>query len=249
MYNGGIRFDKEKTASRARQQRKALPENEAAGRKFTCAGIAGSGEVSSGRRTAARADLPRTIMEIDHLLPVTTRRPLRTWLEENHRSSSCCWVPVTRKPSPDAILYLDAVEEALCFGWIDSTRKKTASGILAQRLTPRSRRSKWSELNKERVRRLDRLGLMTPHGRKCLPEMDPEMFRMDPDILEALQRDPQAYANFLAFPRLYRHVRLDTIQIKKNQPELFKSRLEKFMKNTRENRMYGEWHDGGRLLE
>ena len=188
-------------------------------------------------------------MEIDHLLPITTRQELRTWLEQNHRSSSCCWVLTTRKSSPHAIPYLDAVEEALCFGWIDSTRKKTASGFLAQRLTPRSRKSKWSELNKERVRRLTRLGLMTPYGEKCLPEMDPEAFRIDPDILEALQKDPRVYSNFLAFPRLYRHVRLDTIQIKKNQPELFHSRLEKFLKNTRENRMFGEWHDGGRLLE
>ena len=78
---------------------------------------------------------------------------------------------------------------------------------------------------------------------------DLEAFRIDPDILEALQKDPRVYSNFLAFPRLYRHVRLDTIQIKKNQPELFHSRLEKFLKNTRENRMFGEWHDGGRLLE
>lgn len=46
---------------------------------------------------------------------------------------------------------------------------------------------------------------------------------MIPDILEALQKDPRVYSNFLAFPRLYRHVRLDTIQIKKNQPELFHS--------------------------
>ena len=90
---------------------------------------------------------------------------------------------------------------------------------------------------------------MTPYGEKCLPEMDPEAFRIDPDILEALQKEPRVYSNFLAFPRLYRHVRLDTIQIKKNQPELFHSRLEKFLKNTRENRMFGEWHDGGRLLE
>lgn len=55
-------------------------------------------------------------MEIDHLLPITTRQELRTWLEQNHRSSSCCWVLTTRKPSPHAIPYLDAVEEALCFG-------------------------------------------------------------------------------------------------------------------------------------
>ena len=86
-------------------------------------------------------------------------------------------------------------------------------------------------------------------SRECLPEMNPETFRIDSYILQLLQQDPLIYANFLAFPRLYRHVRLDTIQIKKNQPELFCKRLEKFLKNTRENRMYGEWHDGGRLLE
>lgn len=154
-------------------------------------------------------------MEINNLLPITTRKELRIWLENNHLTSSCCWVLTTRKPFPHALLYLDAVEEALCFGWIDSTRKKTASGFLAQRLTPRSRKSKWSELNKERVRRLARLGLMTPHGEKCLPEMNPEAFRIDPYILQLLQQDPLIYANFLAFPRLYRHVRLDTIQIKK----------------------------------
>lgn len=274
MYNGGIRFDKEKTLRLFPGVEKtpgSIPQN----RKHACAGNAGSGKVSSPPRSRPcpvvqringrpfrkngilflfphRPGKPgtlKTIMEIDHLLPITTRQELREWLEQNHRSSSCCWVPVTRKPSPHAILYLDAVEEALCFGWIDSTRKKTASGLLAQRLTPRSRKSKWSELNKERVRRLDRLGLMTPHGKNCLPEMDPEAFRMDPVILEALQQDPRAYANFLAFPRLYRHVRLDTIQIKKNQPELFHSRLEKFLKNTRENRMYGEWNDEERLLE
>ena len=56
---------------------------------------------------------------------------------------------------------------------------------------------------------------MTPHGEKCLPEMNLETFRIDPYILQILQQDPLIYANFLAFPRLYRHVRLDTIQIKK----------------------------------
>ena len=68
-------------------------------------------------------------------------------------------------------------------------------------------------------------------------------------VFKCLRIARRVYSNFLAFPRLYRHVRLDTIQIKKNQPELFHSRLEKFLKNTRENRMFGEWHDGGRLLE
>lgn len=135
--------------------------------------------------------------------------------------------------------YLDAVEEALCFGWIDSTRKKTLDGHLAQRLSPRAKGSKWSELNKERVRRLLRMGLMTPRGIDCLPDMDPEAFQIDSEILDALLREPETYAHFLNFPRLYRHVRIDTIQIKKNQPDLFKSRLEKLLEHTRANRMYG----------
>ena len=55
-------------------------------------------------------------MEINNLLPITTRKELRIWLENNHLTSSCCWVLTPRKPSPPALLYLDAVEEALCFG-------------------------------------------------------------------------------------------------------------------------------------
>ena len=94
-------------------------------------------------------------------------------------------------------------EEALCFGFrLNSTRKKTASGFLAQRLTPRSRKSKWSELNKERVRRLARLGLMTPHGEKCLPEMNPETFRIDSYIFTAPSTGSAYLRQFpMAFPR------------------------------------------------
>lgn len=187
--------------------------------------------------------------ETEPPLSITTRREWRTWLENNHAEASCCWVPTVRKPSPDALPYLDAVEEALCFGWIDSTRKKTASGLLAQRFSPRAKGSKWSELNKERVRRLCRLGLMTPAGLRCLPDMNPDSFRIDPEIVRVLRREPQTYARFLSFPRLYRQVRIDTIQIKKNQPELFRSRLNKFLEHTRAGIMYGEWNDGGRLLE
>lgn len=114
-------------------------------------------------------------MEIDHLLPITTRQELRTWLEQNHRSSSCCWVLTTRKPSPHAIPYLDAVEEALCFGWIDSTRKKTASGFLAS-ASPHVPEKQMVRAEQGTRTPPDRLGLMTPYGEKCLPEMDPEAF-------------------------------------------------------------------------
>ena len=73
------------------------------------------------------------------------------------------------KTPPAGILpYLDVVEEALCFGWIDSTLKKLPDGRLAQRLSPRRKNSHWTELNKERCKRLAEQGLMTDAGLKAL---------------------------------------------------------------------------------
>lgn len=90
---------------------------------------------------------------------------------------------------------------------------------------------------------------MTESGRAVLPDMSPQGFCIDGDILKALQADCTVYKNFGNFPPLYRRVRIDTIQIKKKQPELFESRLKKFIENTRKNIMYGEWNDNGRLLD
>lgn len=95
---------------------------------------------------------------------------------------------------------------------------------------------------------MERLGKMTDAGRAVLPDMTEKGFIIDKDILKALQADPEVWANFQNFPPLYRRVRIDTIQIKKKQPELFKSRLQKFLDNTKIGIMYGEWNDNGRLL-
>lgn len=89
---------------------------------------------------------------------------------------------------------------------------------------------------------------MTDAGRDVLPDMRPEAFTIDEDIQRRLKEDMQVYTNFMAFPDLYKRVRIDTIQSYKYQPELFERRLDKFITNTRDNRMYGQWHDDGRLL-
>ena len=83
--------------------------------------------------------------------------------------------------------YLDAVEEALCFGWIDSTNK-VIDGVRMQRFTPRKKNSLWTELNKERVRRLEQLGMMTDAGRAVLPPMGVRSFRIDPDVETSLKQ-------------------------------------------------------------
>lgn len=94
---------------------------------------------------------------------------------------------------------------------------------------------------------MEALGRMTDAGRARLPDMDPASFRFDEEILQALQADAAVWENFLSFPPLYRRVRADTVQIKKKQPALFSSRLEKLIENTKKGVMYGEWNDGGRL--
>lgn len=188
-------------------------------------------------------------MKIEHVIPAKSREDLRIWLQNHGKTEKSCWVLVSMTTTPETLLYLDAVEEALCFGWIDGVKKKMSETELAQRLSPRSKKSSWTELNKERVRRLEKLGFMSDEGRRVLPDMDPGSFRIDGVIEQRLREEKQVYENFMAFPDLYKRVRIDTIQSYKNQPELFKSRLDKFITNTRENKMYGQWNDHGRLLD
>ena len=109
-------------------------------------------------------------MEVVNLLHLASRSELRQWLEENHDRERCCWVVIHRGKCPEwpAIPYIEVVEEALCFGWIDSTLKRLPDGRLAQRLSPRRPKSHWTELNRERCRSLEERGLMTEAGRRAL---------------------------------------------------------------------------------
>ena len=110
-------------------------------------------------------------MEIEPLLVFKERSALRQWLAKNHQTERHCWVVIYRSKTPpawDAISYVDLVEEALCFGWIDSTLKKLPDGRLAQRLSPRRKGSHWTDLNKQRCQELEKRGLMTEAGRAAL---------------------------------------------------------------------------------
>lgn len=113
-------------------------------------------------------------MEIINLLHYSTRAELRRWLEENHNKEKCCWVVMYRTKVPEwsAIPYIDVVEEALCFGWIDSTLKRLPDGRLAQRLSPRRKKSHWTQLNIERCKDLESRGLMTEAGRRAIPNIN-----------------------------------------------------------------------------
>ena len=170
----------------------------------------------------------------------------RFWLEEHHATANEIWLLFDDRPEEPTVSCLDAVEEAICLGWIDSIQKRHSLYEDAQRFTPRKKRSNWTERNKERARRLIRLGLMTNAGRATLPDLNVR-FVVAEDIVAALKAEPIAWSNFLSFPELYRKVRIGYIEeARKNQSE-FERRLHKFVKQTAANQMFGNWNDGGRL--
>src|ERR1044071_10304511 len=105
-------------------------------------------------------------MEIGKTLRVTTRKAWRGWLEKNHARRKEIWlVYATKQSGKGRVAYSDAVEEALCFGWIDGIMKKIDENYFTQRFSPRrSAKSQLSETNKERVRRMIGAGLITPAG-------------------------------------------------------------------------------------
>ena len=180
-------------------------------------------------------------MEVGQTLRVTTRKAWRAWLQKNHARKKEIWLVYATKQSGQArIPYNDAVEEALCFGWIDGVMKKIDANYFAQRFSPRrSAKSQLSETNKERVRRLIRAGQMTPAGLEKIRGRMSERFVPAPDIIAALRRDPIAWKNFQRFPKWYQRVRLGWLDASRARPEIFRARLRYFLKMTAQNKRYG----------
>jgi uncharacterized protein YdeI (YjbR/CyaY-like superfamily) len=138
------------------------------------------------------------------------------------------------------IAYNDAVEEALCYGWIDGILKRIDADRTAQRFSPRrSTKSFLSETNKERVRRMILAGLMTPAGMEKIKARMDEPFVPARDILDALKEDPPTWKNFKAFPEWYQRIRLGWPQASRAKPEIFRQRLRYFLKMTAQNKRFG----------
>lgn len=190
-------------------------------------------------------------MNLENLLYLKNREELRDWLNKNHKTEKECWVIINRGKSKgnNEFIYLDLVEEILCFGWIDSTVRKIEEGVTAQRISPRRKNSSWTELNKERCRRLEKIGLMTEFGRNILPDMSKQSFEIDEDIINAIKADAVVWENYNKLPELYKRIRIDNIQSYKKQRDLYEKRLKKFIDKTRAGVMYGDWNDDGRLLD
>lgn len=102
--------------------------------------------------------------EIETFYP-TNRQEWREWLLENHNKKQSIWlVHYNKKSNMPSVSWSDAVDEALCFGWIDSTRKSLEIDKFIQFFTKRKPTSVWSKINKEKIERLKQEGLLMPAG-------------------------------------------------------------------------------------
>jgi uncharacterized protein YdeI (YjbR/CyaY-like superfamily) len=176
-----------------------------------------------------------------NLLTVTDRTEWRAWLQKHYDTETEVWLVYYRKTSgKPRISYNDSVEEALCFGWIDSIQKSIDDERFAQRFTPRKRLGGLSEMNKQRVRRLAREGEMTPAGMAVIGDaLEEHPLTLSADVERALRKDPETWRNYQAFSEPYRQIRIAYIETARRRPEEFAKRLAHFVQMTSQNKRFG----------
>lgn len=186
-------------------------------------------------------------MKIGKTLYVTNRKSWRSWLAKHHQSETEIWLVYYRKETgKPRISYNDAVEEALCYGWIDSTVKAIDIERFAQRFSVRKKTSGLSQMNKERIYTLITQGKMTKAGLAAIAHVfDPakeksKRVAMSPDILKALKEDKQAWTNFQKFPDSYKRIRIAYIESRKRHGKAqFQKSLNHFIGMTAKNKRFG----------
>lgn len=190
-------------------------------------------------------------MEVTNLLDIHTREELYAWYLKHYAKVPDFWLRVNRASVdyPGVIRYVDAVEVALCFGWIDSTMKRIDDGKPVQHFTPRRKGSNWCEQNLVRCRRLVFLGEMTPAGLAVAPSLDPSLFVFEDWVLDAIRADAQAWEFFQSCPENYRRIKVDRIQHywHTGRQEYAQRMLAKFICDCHDGRLQPGWSDFGRL--
>lgn len=166
------------------------------------------------------------------------RNEWRAYLEARFETASEIWFVYPMKGSGEpALPYNDAVEEALCFGWIDSTIKHTDPLHRAQRFTPRRKGSSYSRPNIERLIWLDARGMIHPKVRESVLPLIQAPFIFPPDILETLRQDETVWENYEHFSEPYKRIRVAYIDAARKRPEEFRKRLNSFVEKTRRGRL------------
>jgi uncharacterized protein YdeI (YjbR/CyaY-like superfamily) len=168
------------------------------------------------------------------------RKAWRNWLQINHSTCDGVWLIYNKKSSGRSRLeYNDAVEEALCFGWIDSTSRPIDDERYMQRFTPRKPKSGWSALNKRRIEKMIDQKLMTKAGLEKIEQAKKsgswerldhiEALKLPEDFEKALAKNKKAKTNFENFPQFTKKQFLYRINSAK-RPETRKERIKLLVK-------------------
>lgn len=183
---------------------------------------------SSGHDSAAGRNIVR----------FSCREKWREWLSGHFEKVPEVWLVFPVKESgEEGISYNDAVEEALCFGWIDSTAGTLDAKHQLRRFTPRRKGSPYSRPNIERLIWLDARGMIHPSVRESVAGLIRAPYVFPDDILDVLQRDETVWKNYIAFPESYKRIRIAYIDAARKRPEEFQRRLDNFIRNTGKNKL------------
>jgi uncharacterized protein YdeI (YjbR/CyaY-like superfamily) len=169
----------------------------------------------------------------------------RAWLETNHQSVKAVWLIYYKKESGlSRVSYDDAVDEAICFGWIDSVIKKIDEFRSVQYFSPRKPKSNWSRVNKMRVERLEKAGKLMSAGLKMIELAkqsgtwsaldEVENLEIPADLQDALASNQLAAQNFDAFARTYKRGILEWL-LSAKRPETRQQRIEKIVSMAAQN--------------
>jgi uncharacterized protein YdeI (YjbR/CyaY-like superfamily) len=168
------------------------------------------------------------------------RKTWRAWLKGHYRSAKEIWLVYYRKEAgKPRVAYHEAVEEALCFGWIDSTAKKIDEERFAQRVSPRRPGSDYSQTNKERLRLLIARGRVPEDVLAGLGDIDPEKYVFPADIMKALRANRKARDHFQKYGAPYQRIRVAYIDSARRRPAEFRKRLANFIKLTSQGKQFG----------
>ena len=143
----------------------------------------------------------------DVILPFETSKDFERWLAKHHAKAACLWIKYVKKGNGTSITWTEAVDVALCFGWIDGQAKSLDERHYLQRFTPRRATSVWSKINRERVARLIAEGRMRPAGQAEIDRAkadgrwdaaydSPKTATVPDDLKKALAKRPKAKAAF-----------------------------------------------------
>lgn len=185
----------------------------------------------------------------------SNRKSFHNWLQRNHDKSSGIWIIFYKKHvHVECIEYNEALDEALCFGWIDSIVKKIDHNRYARKFTPRTNTSKWSEVNKKKVTALLKAGRMTEMGLnkidtylrtgrvewedKGIKEEKTKEIHISDFIIEELARNEPALTNFNNLAQTYKGHYLHWITAAKRE-ETIRKRLKESVELLKENKKLG----------